>query len=630
MSDKKKFLEKSFFSVLGLVLVLLILVLANILFARVNIRWDATGEKLYSLSDSSEKILRNLKHDVTIKVFYSKSLVNTPSYIKNYANRMLDFLSEYENYSNGKVKIEVYDPKADSEEEEWAQKYGLEGVDLATGEKLYLGLVAVAADQEEIIKALDSTNEERLEYDITRIILRVQSPHKPKIGLITSLPVMGQQPNPYTGQSPQPPWYFVTELQKTYDVKGIGTDATRIDPDISLLLIIHPIGVSESLQYAVDQFILAGGSAVIFVDPFSTTGRGPGTAGTPPLKRLFDAWGISFDNTKTVADFSYATRVRTESNQIEDNPFWISLPPESFNAGSLITSKLESMLLPAAGVIQKTGTAGLTYEPLLQSSVNSALIDSGSVRSGVDQIRRDFKPSNTKFDLALKITGTFQTAFKEGKPKVPDKAETDAAKAAPPKSDQPTAAPLATGLKPATVIVVADADLLFDGYYLHKQNFLGFNIARIFNDNLNFVLNSSEMLAGGPDLINIRSRGKFEKPFTRVKALEEKAQMKWLAREQELIKKVEETNHELERLEQLKDASQRLIASSEQEAEIKKFQEEKRRINRELKIVRRNLRSEIESLGRTVKLINIFLMPLLIGIFGIVFAILRRKKNAGV
>ena len=118
MSDKKRYFKKSFFSALGLVLVLLILVLANMLFARVNIRWDATEENLYSLSASTEKILQNLQHDVTIKVFYSKSIVNTPSYIKNYANRMLDFLSEYENYSNGKVRIEVYDPKTDSEEEE--------------------------------------------------------------------------------------------------------------------------------------------------------------------------------------------------------------------------------------------------------------------------------------------------------------------------------------------------------------------------------------------------------------------------------------------------------------------------------------------------------------------------------
>lgn len=628
MSDKKNFLEKSFFSVLGLVLVLLILILANVLFARVNVRWDATDENLYSLSESTQKILQNLQSEVTLKVFYSRSVVNIPSHIKNYANRMLDFLSEYENYSNGKVRIEVYDPKADSEEEEWAQKYGLEGVALSADEKIYLGLVAVAADQEEVIKALDAANEERLEYDVTRMILRVQSPRKPKIGIMAGLPVMGQPPNPYTGQQPQPPWYFITELQKTYDVKTIEPDAERIDADMGLLLVIHPTGISESLQYAVDQFILAGGNAVIFVDPFSTAGRGAGTAGNPPLKKLFDAWGISFDNTRTVADFSYATRVRAANNQIEDNPFWISLPQETFNSSSLITSKLESMLLPAAGAIRKTERAGLTHEPLLQSSANSALLDSGSVQSDVDLIRRDFKPQNTKFDLAVKITGVFETAFKEGRPKAAAKADAGTSQPSPPKTDRPET-PLTAGVKPATVIVVADADLLFDGYYLHKQNFLGFNIARIFNDNLNFVLNSSEMLAGGPDLINIRSRGKFEKPFTRVRALEEKAQIKWLAREQELIKKVEETNRKLEQLERQKDASQRLVVSPEQEAEIKQFQEEKRRINRELKMVRRNLRAEIESLGKTVKLLNIFLMPLLIGISGIVFAILRRKKNAG-
>lgn len=624
MSDPKKFFKKSLFSVLGLVLVLLILILTNVLFARTNIRWDATEEKLYSLSESTHKILKDLKHDVTIKVFYSKSVVNIPSYIKNFANRTIDFLSEYENYSSGKVRIEVHDPKADSDEEEWAQRYGLEAADLATGEKVYLGLVAAAADQVEVISALDAANEERLEYDITRIISRVQSPQKPKIGLITRLPVMGQPSNPYTGQSTQPPWFFVTELQKEYELKTIAPDATQIDPDIALLMVLHPVGLGENLQYSIDQFILAGGNAMIFVDPFSTIGGASPTAETTPLKKLFDAWGVSFDGGKAVADFNYATRVRNEMNQIEENPFWISLDSRAFNTDNLITSKLESILLPAAGVFRKTGSAGLNYEPLIQSSAYSELIDSFRVRSGVNEIRSGFNPSNTVFDLVVKISGSFQTAFKEGKPEQlkDDDAPKDAAQ-----PETAATAHRATAVKPATVILVADADLLFDGYCLHKQNFLGFNIARFFNDNLNFVFNAVEMLTGSPDLINIRSRGKFEKPFTRVKALEEKAQMKWLAREQELIKRVEETNRKLEQLEKQKDASQRLIVSNEQEAEIKKFQEERRRINRELKLVRRNLRAEIESLGKTVKLVNIFLMPLLIGITGIVFAILRHKKN---
>jgi ABC-type uncharacterized transport system involved in gliding motility auxiliary subunit len=135
------------------------------------------------------------------------------------------------------------------------------------------------------------------------------------------------------------------------------------------------------------------------------------------------------------------------------------------------------------------------------------------------------------------------------------------------------------------------------------------------------------MLAGGQSLINIRSRGKFQRPFTRVQALEQKAQARWLDREQELLQKIDATNQKLQELEQRKDASQKLILSEEQEAEIQKFQEERLRINQELKVVRRNLRADIEALGTTVKLINIFLMPLLVCIAGIGYAVYRRNRK---
>jgi ABC-type uncharacterized transport system involved in gliding motility auxiliary subunit len=176
------------------------------------------------------------------------------------------------------------------------------------------------------------------------------------------------------------------------------------------------------------------------------------------------------------------------------------------------------------------------------------------------------------------------------------------------------------------IVVVADSDLLYDGYYLSQQNLLGFTMSNIFNDNLNFMLNTCEMLTGNPALISIRSRGTFERPFTRVQALERKAQDRWLDQEQMLVRQVEETNEKLRQLDQQKDASQRAILSEEQEKEIARFQEEKLKINKQLKIVRRNLRSEIEQLGRTVKFVNIFLVPLLIGIGGIIFAITRRRK----
>ena len=148
----------------------------------------------------------------------------------------------------------------------------------------------------------------------------------------------------------------------------------------------------------------------------------------------------------------------------------------------------------------------------------------------------------------------------------------------------------------------------------------------MFNDNLNFLSNACEILTGSDDLIGLRSRGKFERPFTAVLELQRRAQERWLAKEKELVKRAESTNRKLRELEQQKDASQRLIISPEQEAEIARFKEEKRKIRRELKQVRKNLRADIEALGTTLKGINIFLMAFCVSIAGIAFAIYRQKR----
>ncbi len=629
MSDKKKGFHKTLFSAGGLILILLILVLVNVIFSRANLRWDTTKDKLFSLSESTKKIISKLDEDVTIKVFCSKDIVNTPLHIKNYARRMLDFLSEYEYYSSGKVSIEVYNPIIDSEEEEWAQKYGIKEINLSTGDTIYFGLVAMAADQEETIKYLDPSREKHLEYDITRIITRVQTPYKKKIGIISGFPVFGQSPGGHNMPNQfqrMPPWLFVTELKKTYDVSNISLSSETIDSDIDLLIIVHPKVLSEKLQYAVDQYVLRGGNVILFSDPFAIMDTTPGQSQASIPEKLLTAWGVKMDSTKVVVDFDYSTRLMTGQNRVENSPLWISLQPESFNSGNIITGKLESMLLPVAGAIQKIPQSGFEYEPLLQSSTNASLVEGFMVRFGVSEIRRDFKPSNKKFDLAATIRGVFKTAFPNGRPEADKNDSQDNKQNSSSETVKSIHKHLNAGEKNSTLIIIADADLLFDNYYVNKQNFLGLNIFRAFNDNLNFLLNASEMLTGNQELINIRSGGRFERPFTRVQELEKSAQARWLATEQELMRKVEETNQKLRELERQKDTTQQFIISAKQEAEIQKFKQEKLRINKELKKVRRNLRADIESLGSAVKFINIFLMPLLVSMAGIFYALYRRKK----
>ncbi len=628
MSDKKRGLEKSLFSAGGLVLILAILIFVNIIFAHANLRWDTTEDKLYSLSDGTRKILSDLKEDVTIKVFYSKDNVNTPVHIKTYAGRILDFLSEYEHYSNGKVAVEVYNPKPDSEEEDWAIKYGIGGISLPTGEKIYFGLVAMAADQEETVKTLDPTREEHLEYDITRLISRVQSPKKHKIGIISPIPVFGHPQMAFNMQNQAQgtePWMFVTELKKTYDVEEISMSSDEISDDIDLLILLHPRDAGESLEYAVDQYVLKGGNVVVFADPLSISDDAAPQQQQQPkgsaLEKLFSAWGVSMDNSKILVDFDYSTKLRTQNNHVEDNPLWISAEAESFNREEITTAKLESMLLPMAGVIKKADDNPFEYTSLLKSSKNSSLTESFMVRFGAGHLRRDFKPTAEAYDLAARIRGKFKTAFPNGKPK----AQKDDAKDSSDEKSETTH--LTQGEKNSVIIIVADADMLSDNYYMSRQNFLGFNISRAFNDNLNFLLNTTEMLTGSEELIGIRSRGTFERPFIRVQELEKKAQTRWLSREQELVRKADETNRKLREFEQKKDKSQKFIMSEEQEAEIQKFQEEKRRVNKELKEVRRNLRADIETLGTKVKFVNIALMPLLVSVGGIFYALYRRKKS---
>ncbi len=624
MVAKKQSVQKTLFSAGGVILLLVILILVNVVFARVVIRYDATADNLYSLSDGTRDILADLAVPVTIKVFYTDDLPNLPNSIKAFAGRALDFLQEYEALSDGKVTIERYNPKIDSEEEEWALKYGLRGMDLPTGDRIFFGLVALAADQEEAMPVIDPARESHLEYDLTRMISRVQTAKKLKIGIVSGLPIFGAPAmQQFGGQRGMQPWLFVTELRKTYTVEQIQPTATEVATDTDLLILFHPKNLSDQLLYAIDQYVLKGGNLIAYVDPMSLMDD-PRQGPMPSWpQKLFDAWDLEMDTGSVVIDYNYATRLRNQNNQPENNPLWLSVGPQAFNSAEIVTAELESALMPLAGALKRKADSPYDFEPLLTASANAALVESFKHSLPVDALRRDFNPSSDPLYLAAKITGRFKSAFPEGAPPqapTADDAETEVNAAKP--------AGLTEAAASATIFVFADSDMLYDGYYVSRQNFLGMEIANIFNDNLNLLLNASEMLTGSEALISIRSRGSFERPFLRVKALEQKAQAKWLDREQELVRQVEATNEKLRAIENRKDASQKAIISPEQEAEIAKFQTEKIRINRELKLVRRNLRSEIDALGRTLKVVNIFLMPLLVSLVGIAYALYRRRKVA--
>lgn len=627
----------------SLLALLAILIAGNVIFGRVRSRADLTEEKLYTLSDGTHAVLKSLDSPVTLKFFFTGGSPEFALPLNNFAGQVKDLLKEYELAAGGKIQIETYNPKPDSDAEEWAQRYGLIGEQFGIMDAtIYLGLVAVKNDNHAVISFLDPRNEEMLEYNITRLIARLIKPQKPVVGVLSSLAVMGVHAFPYVvpGQprtENQPPWVAFQEISKEYDVRPLPADADTIDPAIEVLVLIHPKAFSEKTQYAIDQFVLRGGRLLAFIDPLCLAEvmhqeMNMGTARPmSDLGSLTAAWGITYEPDMVVADLAASTRVQQGANNTEDNPVFLSLYTLNINHQDLVTSSLESLSLPIAGAFGGNGTKGLQVVPLLMSSEQSARVSAMAAQFGAEAIRREFKSGLKHLNLAIRLQGKFATAFTNGAPKAMPEIE----KKNPADSVKKTAAladtlpALKESAKASTVILVADVDMLHDAFAVQEIPIFGQRVFQPLNDNINFFMTALEQLSGGFDLGRIRARGRLERPFDRVQAIQNAAQQRWMLQERTLQEQLAATQERLESLQSQKDKSQRYILSTEQQAEIARFKQEQIKTQQELKQVRKNLRKGIEALGVKVKAINILAMPLLVCLAGLAFGWHRQRSAKG-
>jgi len=619
----------------GLFALLAILIAANVIIGNTRLRADLTEEKLYTLSEGTRSVLRKLDRDVTLKMFFNSSAPEVPVFLKNYARQVEDLLREYKTAVKRRVVIEKYDPKPDSDAEDWARRYGIGGQQIGMlGPTVYFGLVAVAGDTEAVIPALDPRTEELLEYNITRLIYRVVHPEKPVVGIISSLPVMGTRHPPFAmpGQ-PRPPaqpaWFAFQDLKEDYSIREIPPSADEIDTDIDALIVVHPKNLEESLLYAIDQFVLRGGRLLAFLDPLSVADAessppqpygGPRTSSN--MERLLSAWGIGYDPGQVLVDPGAASQVRDANNQVEESFVWLSLRAGNMSHEDILTTQLEGLMLPYAGTFSDETGSDLTVTSLVKSSENAGTVASFAAQFGSQAVQDQFAPAKVPLDIAIRVAGTFTTAFPEGKPR--NDTEDDDSKS---EADSWESARTGNTEGESAVILVADVDMIVDRFCVQEINFFGFKAHQPINDNISFLANAVEQVAGSSDLIGIRSRGRFSRPFDRVLDLEEKARREWQAKENDLLKRLRQTQRQLSEMESRKDKTQRFILSKQQKQAIARFRREEVRIKKELKSVRKNLRRDIERLGIMVKIANIGLMPLLVSVAGVCFGIYRKRKR---
>lgn len=634
---KNKKLEAVLYSTVGVAVVFVIIVLINLIGTAVKTRLDMTVDNQFTLSPGTKAILKKLDSPVEVRFFFSRGEKNLPAWVPSFARNVEDLLAEFEQNSGGKIEVKKYDPKPDSDAEELALNSGIERQMGETGTDFFLGLAVSLDPQNVAIPALSMARERLLEYDLARAISRVMNTTKPVVGVMTQLPMFGQQMNPMMmrmGQQSQRPWVAITELQHDFEVKQVQMDVDKIDDDIQVLIVAHPRDITDKAQFAIDQFLMRGGKLLGLLDAMSVIDKPRGDnpmfnmlpGGGSNLEKLLKAWGVTFESTKVVADMSFARELAfQQGSRPQLMPTWLFVNPEGIDRNDVVTSQLDNLLLPASGSFSGTPMSGLTETVLVKTTKKSQLVDGMSAQFNGQKIAEEFKPSGAEYKLAVRLQGKFKSAFPDGNPgeeKKPDAAAGEK-KEEEKKTDASTA--LKESQKESVVILIGDSDFIYDNFAVRVMPL--FNIAQPINGNLSLLQNLVEQLVGDSNLIGVRSRAAVHRPFTVVQKKEAEAQERFQSVIAQLQSELNETQKQVNELQGQKEPGQRFILSKEQQQKLQEFRKKEADAKKRLKEVRKDLRREIDSLQTGLKWMNIAAMPVLVSIAGLGIGYVRRQRT---
>jgi len=612
-------------------------VLAETRLAQMQI--DLTSQHLYTLSPGTRAVIGGLKEPITLRLYYSRALGSTIPAYGAYADRVSEMLREYARISNGKIKLEFYDPEPFSDTEDRAAAYGLQGVPIdQSGEQVYFGLAATnLLDDERTVAFFQPEREPFLEYDLTRLVYELSNPTHPVLGVMSSLPLDGDPRtmmmarNTASMGGPGAPYVSMLQLRQTYTVKTVATDVQAIEPDVQVLLVAQAQNLSDATLYAIDQFVMRGGRLMAMVDPNSEAEAAiPTQTGMPQentssdLKKLFDAWGITFDPTMVIGDPKGAWHVRASPGdpmQAVDYVAWFNIR-DGINHDDPATADLNQVTVASAGAIGKQPDATIEFTPLLSSSDQSGLVPVAEVKTMPDpgKILSEFKPAGGPRVIAARIHGMLKSAF-TGPPALAAGQQ------------RPAGFPeyIAETKAPANLVVVGDTDILADRFWVRVQDFFGQQQATPFSDNGPFVANLIGTLAGGDALIGLRSRGTSQRPFDVVDDMQRTAEARFRQTEQALQAHLTDVQKQLTELRTGRGeagAEAQAVITPAQRQSIDDLRRDVAATRAKLRLVQLDLRRDISRLETTLRLADIVLVPAVLTVLAVLLGIARRRRRA--
>ncbi len=632
-------------------------------------RADVTEQHLYTLSQGTKNILGKLAQPITLKLYYSKTGANKgPDQIRFYNEYYFyvkALLEEYVKHGNSMVKLEVIDPRPFSDDEADAMQYGLTRLQVTQDESFFFGLVLQT--QLGVTKTIEMFQPQRqqfVEYDISYLIDTAITRDKQRLGVLSSLPVLGENLSPYMrqmmqmqGQQAQNPWTIIQHLREKYDIQEIDPETEKIE-DIDVLLVIHPKDLQEKALFAIDQFVLAGGRTIVCIDPFCFEDRPPAMMAQDMqaqinhktdsnLEPLLHHWGLEMPERTFAGDRSLAqiTQLRRDAAP-EKFIGLLQFGRENMNRENPISSELNEVQMLFPGVLRPLpmddtaeNAEKIERTPLIQTTDqgNAWTVDSlFEVRMGMDASRlmQHFTDGDKSVAVAYALKGHFTSAYPNGIEVKDEEAKDDTTASesddAKNKEKQPPKTHKLTGLtetaegEQSVVAVFADVDFLTDSL-AYSRSFFG--MAAVRGDNSALLMNTIESLSGSADLLAIRSRGNYQRPFKVIDDIEAQAEAETAEKIAEINARIAGFQNELQEItSQVKQGQEELIG-----AEIlKKKKELELKIHEaqgELRRVQQRRREKIEAKESELMKISTAAAPTAILLLAIVLSIQRNVRR---
>jgi len=642
-------------AVLGAVLILVIVFSAISISQNIgkSLKLDITDQRLYTLSEGTTSILSKLNQPIKAKLYYAKTAsLKGPDQIRffnNYYEFVKALLEEYVAASNGMVELEVIDPRPFSDDEEQALRYGLRRFPITEEENFFFGLVVQTQfGVEKAIPFFSPDRQNFVEYDISYLVDTAVTRQKKTVGVMSSLPVMGDDVSGYMaemmmrqGQRPRPAWTFVEQLRRKYEVKTVATDVNDIN-DVDILLVVHPKGFSEQTLFAIDQFVLKGGRTIVCVDPYCFSDRPPQMQmqmqmqhdHSSDLNALMRTWGLEMPANTFAGDRNLADLTPTRTNQRRERLIgYLKLAPEGncFAEDNVISADLNQVRFFFSGVLREVADANEAKEsnvermPLVTTTSrgNSFSVSNSYELMFMDApaLMRKFSDGSKPVAMACLITGRLKSSFPDG-----IEVESESPDPNDPNETVTTTrnvAGLTEAEEDCAVVVFSDVDFISDAL-AYQDSFFG---KMVVGDNSTLMLNAIDDLSGSSDLVSIRSRGNFKRPFVVVDEIERQAEAETAEEVEEINAQIAGFQSELQSIvSSAKEGQEEVIGGSimkkKQEVELKIHQAQ-----RQLRQVKMTRRERIERLGNRLRQANMLGAPTVILVIAIVLGIRRSARK---